>query len=555
MTQMRRFSDPIPEGETNPLAYNDDPIAVAAYEDTLTLLRLRAAAKDARKKEHLRQEDVAVQMGTKQSAISDLESGRVDAQLSTWQRYARAVGRRFAFSLERPHPPTRISVAALALSPVLTELSRAATARTVDTISDKTRLPAPLVTSILTGLRQKGWALSRSSREGDSYTLVDGAANLIGLSLHGDRIIGTLIDMKGRLQTDAQKLPLSSSTPETVVADATELVRHLYDISYRQGKPVLGVGACLAGFVDADNGRVTYAPDLQCEDNSWVDVDLEILLQERIRHQIDMKLHAVVFNDANALALSHYQGRGFAPRTAADVDDYDATSAALILITGAGIGSGIIANGKLLTGTHSRAGEIGHVIVERGADARRCRISLNHSGCLETLASPQGILRSLPLPSGTSAERKESLERANIKIADGNKEYRNIFVAAGMRFGAALLSIGILNPKDVAIYCTPALHEQTYATARAFQEGVEMSLHHADDRQLISHDYNPELKWLSLKEDTLARSAGVAMLVSEFLQRADEWYPGLGENDGEVELELLDSDESTLQQDSVLALQ
>ena len=70
--------------DLDPLDIQDDPVALATYHDTLRRLRLRSKAKAIRNYVALSQKQVARVMGTTQSAVSDLESGRVDAQLSTW---------------------------------------------------------------------------------------------------------------------------------------------------------------------------------------------------------------------------------------------------------------------------------------------------------------------------------------------------------------------------------------------------------------------------------------------------------------------------------------
>jgi predicted transcriptional regulator len=47
----------------------------------------------ARRESELSQTDVAARMGTSQSAVARLESGELDARLSTLERYAAALGR------------------------------------------------------------------------------------------------------------------------------------------------------------------------------------------------------------------------------------------------------------------------------------------------------------------------------------------------------------------------------------------------------------------------------------------------------------------------------
>lgn len=85
-------------------------------------------------------------------------------------------------------------------------------------------------------------------------------------------------------------------------------------------------------------------------------------------------------NDANAAALGELlfgAGKG--------MDNF------VVLTLGTGLGSGIIVNGRLLTGAHGMAGELGHVNVF--PDGRRCNCGL--SGCLETYVSVTGIKRTI----------------------------------------------------------------------------------------------------------------------------------------------------------------
>ena len=71
-----------------------DPDIRDAASDAEARLALADALRAARRAAGLTQKDVAEAMGTTQSAISDLERGDTDPQLSTLQRYARATGAR-----------------------------------------------------------------------------------------------------------------------------------------------------------------------------------------------------------------------------------------------------------------------------------------------------------------------------------------------------------------------------------------------------------------------------------------------------------------------------
>ena len=61
-----------------------------------------------------------------------------------------------------------------------------------------------------------------------------------------------------------------------------------------------------------------------------------------------------------------------------------------IMVTlGTGVGSGFVANGKLIYGHDGFGGELGHTIAIR--NGRRCGCGRN--GCLETYTSATGIVR------------------------------------------------------------------------------------------------------------------------------------------------------------------
>ncbi len=90
-------------------------------------------------------------------------------------------------------------------------------------------------------------------------------------------------------------------------------------------------------------------------------------------------LPASITNDANAAAageMAYGRARGMKN---------------FIMITlGTGVGSGIVCDGHLLSGTRGFAGELGHVIVDAGSE-RDC--GCGRRGCLETYCSASGVVR------------------------------------------------------------------------------------------------------------------------------------------------------------------
>ncbi|MEB8328872.1 ROK family protein [Flavobacteriaceae bacterium KMM 6897] len=92
------------------------------------------------------------------------------------------------------------------------------------------------------------------------------------------------------------------------------------------------------------------------------------------------KLPVVIGNDSNAAAIGE-----LTYGIAKDLKHF------VVLTLGTGLGSGIVVDGKLVTGANGMAGELGHVSVD--SEGRSCNCGLK--GCLETYASVTGIKRTV----------------------------------------------------------------------------------------------------------------------------------------------------------------
>ena len=130
----------------------------------------------------------------------------------------------------------------------------------------------------------------------------------------------------------------------------------------------LGIGLAVPGPVGPD-GIVNG-----CVNLGWGPMDVSGQLSERLS---DVKV--VVGNDANLAALGEdWQGAG---------RNY---SSSVVVTLGTGVGGGLVSGGRLLTGAHGVAGEIGHLRVN-SLEQQQC--SCSGFGCLEQYASAPGFLR------------------------------------------------------------------------------------------------------------------------------------------------------------------
>jgi len=158
-------------------------------------------------------------------------------------------------------------------------------------------------------------------------------------------------------------------------------------------------------------------------------------------------LPAVVTNDANAAALGEMLFGG-----AVGMKDF------IVITLGTGLGSGIVANGKLIIGHDGFAGELGHTIAE--IDGRMC--GCGNKGCLETYASATGIRRTVFMllaqnnqPSTLRSISYDNLSAKMITEAAINKDRIAIeaFEYTGKILGIKLAeAVSILSPEAIFFF-------------------------------------------------------------------------------------------------------
>ena len=148
---------------------------------------------------------------------------------------------------------------------------------------------------------------------------------------------------------------------------------------------LIGVGIGTAGAVNAASGTIVSATDTV---RGWVGTDLVAGVRARLGD-----IAVEVRNDVDAHAL------GEAWRGAAA-----SASTFLMVAAGTGIGGAVVVDGRLRTGAHHVAGEMGHVPAP-GADGLRC--PCGRTGHLEALAAGPAIHRGY-LARGGSPEASDT---------------------------------------------------------------------------------------------------------------------------------------------------
>jgi predicted NBD/HSP70 family sugar kinase len=243
------------------------------------------------------------------------------------------------------------------------EISRADVARS-------TSLARPTISEVVADLIEQGlieelgYGPSTGGKRPVLLDIVNDSRYLIGLNLARESFCGALINLRGEI-VHRVELPLNGRDGDVALDLVYAVVDALVETASR---PLLGIGIGAPGLVDAVNGVMRQAVNL-----NWQDIPLGCLLWERY----DLPVHTA--NDCQVAALAEHTFGNSA----------DSARDLVVINVGWGVGAGIVHGGHLLHGNPLGAGEIGHVVVAENGERCRC----GNRGCLETLVSTQAILR------------------------------------------------------------------------------------------------------------------------------------------------------------------
>ena len=182
----------------------------------------------------------------------------------------------------------------------------------------------------------------------------------IGIDIGGTKIAGALVDEFGAI-VEYKRVPTDAADPRALETAAVEMVESL------AGGRTLPVGVAAAGFIDAGQSVVYYAPNIR-----WRNEPIRQRLEERLRVPV------IVENDANAAGWAEF--RYGAGRLVSDM---------VMITSGTGVGGAVVADDRLLRGGFGVAGELGHLRVV--PDGLPCGCGAR--GCIEQYGSGRALLR------------------------------------------------------------------------------------------------------------------------------------------------------------------
>jgi glucokinase len=257
---------------------------------------------------------------------------------------------------------------------------------------------------------------------------------VIGIDIGGTGTKFGIVDRVGNVLFSSEMSTKKHSEIETFIDELHESLSQLIEKAGGIGRiKGIGVGAPNGNYY---TGTIEYAPNLP-----WKGVvPLSKIIQDKF------KLPVVLTNDANAAALGEMMYGA-----AQGMKDF------IMITLGTGVGSGIVANGKLIYGHDGFAGELGHTIIIPDG---RLHPGTGKKGSLESYASATGVtltaLETLEKSKAPSLLRKIAKKDMDSKAVytaamEGDELAKEIFEYTGKILGMALANFVMFSSPEAIV--------------------------------------------------------------------------------------------------------
>lgn len=246
---------------------------------------------------------------------------------------------------------------------------------------------------------------------------------VIGIDIGGTKINACLIDDKGEI-LERKEVPTNANRGREVVLE--NIKNAIYDLSYKEA---IAVGIGTPGFIDSENGIVTFAGNIK----GWTGLNLK----EAVEEFVDIPVF--VENDANiALIAEKWIGA---------CKDYDN----IVMITlGTGLGGAIYTKeGGLLSGSHFQGAELGHMILHAGGDPCTC----GQNGCAESYCAGSALTKGYKKLTG-----KELSGQAIFDLVKTDNDARKVLEDYQSDLGYLLTSLRNIFDPDVIVVGGGVIH-------------------------------------------------------------------------------------------------
>ena len=261
---------------------------------------------------------------------------------------------------------------------------------------------------------------------------------VIGLDLGGTNSVFGIVDARGDIKATTAIKTGGYQTVEDYVKASVDALQVIIDqVGGIEKIKAMGIGAPNGNYY---NGTIEFAPNL-----AWAH-DCIVPLAQLFSDALGIPV--ALTNDANAAALGE-----MVYGVARGMKNF------IVITLGTGVGSGIVVNGQLLYGHDGFAGELGHVIMVRGAEGRSC--GCGRSGCLEAYCSATGVARTARemlaktnRPSLLREMNPEDITSLDVSIAAGKGDElaKEIYEFTGTMLGEACADFTAFSSPEAYIF-------------------------------------------------------------------------------------------------------
>jgi len=255
--------------------------------------------------------------------------------------------------------------------------------------------------------------------------MIENNRTTLSIDIGGSKIITGIVGEDGGVRGTVRESLQMPYTQEDILKTIINLGREAVD-RYACG-PVTAVAAAIPGLADPERGVWLYSSFSGIRD---------FPIAEKLAEEFGTAVY--IDNDVKACAMGEMRFGA-----CKNVRDF------LWVTISNGIGGCAVADGKILTGGHNSAGEIGHVnVVEDGYPC-----GCGNRGCAEACAAGPAILRRYLERVGQTAGNAVLSAWDVARLADdGDEDARKVFEETGVYLGRAVsAAVNILNPCKVIL--------------------------------------------------------------------------------------------------------
>ena len=223
----------------------------------------------------------------------------------------------------------------------------------------------------------------------------------VGVDIGGTNLKAGLVDESGELLATQKMKVASIADDESLAWTVASLVQELARTVNIPVSDVASVGVGVPGTVEIRSGSINYTCNLPLRN---------VPLRKLFHRYLSIPLY--IENDANCAALAEYLvGAGRDSKRFVTVP------------LGTGVGAGIVHNGKIYHGANGMAGEVGHMVIQRGGLPCPC----GRHGCWEQYASATALKR---MTAAALAAHPHSILAQVVAENEGRVSGQSAFIAA-----------------------------------------------------------------------------------------------------------------------------